>query len=535
MLLKILAFAATLAAAVLAALVHWRLPLGFDLFGAAFYITQPAEVIALWAVVMIGILLASKLVDREPLAPIWGGLALGALLVGGWLVLRQPSAERIDLAQADASARSTRKTLVIGIDGMTWTRTAPLVREGRLPNIAALMRDGSYGALESYRSHRDSVDQDGYWSPVVWTTIATGVGAERHGVTDFTIVGKDGKTLPAQTWHRRVPAFWNIFTAFARSSGIVGWWATWPAEEIDGILVSSGLGLRGHRGIRGIQLDDKAWFRKRRKLTWPEAYKHVVAEEIGLPGDIDGFINERIFPFEKYMVRDSSDLDTIRSVLWQDRLYLDVTLHLLENEDFSVYATYLEGIDVLSHQFWEFMAYPDSLQSQARFSLPEGFDDHTRVVDRYYEVIDEYVGQLVEAAGPETTIIICADHGFATDPDHPRKADHERMGVIIARGEGIRPTNRTNLSLRGSVASLLRGQVSVLDILPTLLYLHDLPVADELEGDVLYRMIEPSYADQHPLIAVDTYGDFQRSRRVEIDTADEDEYMDRLRSLGYVD
>ena len=33
-------------------------------------------------------------------------------------------------------------------------------------------------------------------------------------------------------------------------------------------------------------------------------------------------------------------------------------------------VVYLEGIDVLSHQFWEFMAFPDSLQAQARFSLP---------------------------------------------------------------------------------------------------------------------------------------------------------------------
>ncbi len=37
---------------------------------------------------------------------------------------------------------------------------------------------------------------------------------------------------------RQVKALWNILSARDRSVDVVGWWATWPAENVRGAIVT---------------------------------------------------------------------------------------------------------------------------------------------------------------------------------------------------------------------------------------------------------------------------------------------------------
>ncbi len=522
------------AAAAAAGLVIGRHGLfGFELGGRAFFAARISEVLALLAT---GLLLLVAVARRRSTGRRLAKAAIVLLVAGGIAAAARlvpaEAAKATPLDQAGPRDAAARKTLLVAVDALSWNRVLPLVRQGRLPHLARLMEEGSYGVLHSHRSWRPSVGKDGYWSPVVWTTVATGVTADKHGIDDFGIRDGDGKVAPAASWHRKVPAFWNVFTSFDRPLAVVGWWATWPAEPVRGVMVSSNLGLRGHRGRRSIE--DADWLRGRKRLTYPEGFKHVVAEEIGFPRGTEEFLYREVFPLDRYPLRDGSDLETLVSVLWQDRLYLDTTLHLLRHEDFELYAVYFEGIDVVSHQFWEFLERPEAIREEARFQVPAGFDEHTRAVDRYYEIVDGYVGRLLEAAGERATVIVCSDHGFQADPTHPRGADHSPYGVLVARGEGIRARQNLNLSLLGSVYSLLHGPVSVLDVLPTLLFLHDLPVSEALDGHVLYRLFERSYLQGHQELRVPTYGDFDKTRKIEIPTEDEQEYLQRMRSLGYV-
>ena len=54
------------------------------------------------------------------------------------------------------------KVLLIGIDAATWDVLMPLVKQGKVPNIARLMKEGVYGELESIEP---------MMSPVVWDII----------------------------------------------------------------------------------------------------------------------------------------------------------------------------------------------------------------------------------------------------------------------------------------------------------------------------------------------------------------------------
>lgn len=68
------------------------------------------------------------------------------------------------------------RVLIVGLDGATFDVIQPLVEQDRLPNLAKMVHEGAWGA---FRSTVPPI------SPTAWTTFATGVNPDRHGVYDF--------------------------------------------------------------------------------------------------------------------------------------------------------------------------------------------------------------------------------------------------------------------------------------------------------------------------------------------------------------
>ena len=110
----------------------------------------------------------------------------------------------------------------------------------------------------------------------VWTTIATGQPPERHGVRALEsrqVAGLDGRlqtespgwsalaaatdvlrlTRPAIASgdERLIPAFWEVAARAGLRTAVVHWWATWPAPENAGIVLSDRAILRLEHGAAG--------------------------------------------------------------------------------------------------------------------------------------------------------------------------------------------------------------------------------------------------------------------------------------------
>ena len=77
-------------------------------------------------------------------------------------------------------------------------------------------------------------------SVVLWTSVATGKRMEKHGIVDWQLLSEDGQRKVLASGHsRRTEALWNIATNGGKSVQILNWWATWPAEEVAGEIVSN--------------------------------------------------------------------------------------------------------------------------------------------------------------------------------------------------------------------------------------------------------------------------------------------------------
>jgi predicted AlkP superfamily phosphohydrolase/phosphomutase len=97
---------------------------------------------------------------------------------------------------------------------------------------------------------------------------------------------------------------------------------------------------------------------------------------------------------------------------------------------------------------------------------------------------------------------------------------HRMNGVMIANGNGIKPD------------SILDG-TRIYDMAPTLLYLADQSVPDDMDGRVLTDMFSADYLNKHA-IRFSATGDDRQITGVEYSDEENADVLERLKSLGYV-
>ena len=137
------------------------------------------------------------------------------------------------ISPASSSATAGRPVIFIGLDGADWQLLDDYIAAGSMPNLARLVREGTSGVLETIRPPL---------SPLIWTSMMTGVSPLDHGILDFVQFDpKTGAKEPITSSLRRAPAIWNMASASGKRVAALGLWATYPAEAVNGTIVSDRL------------------------------------------------------------------------------------------------------------------------------------------------------------------------------------------------------------------------------------------------------------------------------------------------------
>lgn len=101
--------------------------------------------------------------------------------------------------------------------------------------------------------------------------------------------------------------------------------------------------------------------------------------------------------------------------------------------------------------------------------------------------------------------------------------DHQRFGIFLARGSGIRKGER----IEGA---------QIIDLAPTVLYLMDSTIPEDMDGKVLTSMFEEEVLRLKPCQKGEAPpGIVKREVSTEYDEAEKDAISDRLRQLGYLE
>lgn len=332
-----------------------------------------------------------------------------------------PSAEAPDPA---------RRMIVIGLDGANWEVLVPLLDAGRVPALASLIAEGASAILWS---------RSPMVTPALWTTILTGRGREAHGIEGFSGVDpRTGEIVASQSWMRRVPAIWNVLNHLGVRTGIAGAHVTWPAERVDGFLVTR-----------------RASWSHDPRSAWPPELLEEVGD--GRVGELDALIVDRGVakpgdPDRRY--------EFFRDFWTEDHAAFDLALAHADRSDPGFLFVYFHVTDVAQHLFWPSDASPGDPGAAG------GFEPIFAV----YEHVDRLVGELLaKVRGPDTAVMVVSDHGakaggylelFERDTDRLLAA----MGVLEYRpGGGGRPEvdpERSAMLLGPEVASLIRVRVN---------------------------------------------------------------------------
>jgi hypothetical protein len=421
--------------------------------------------------------------------------------------------------------------LVVGLDGFEWNVALPLLREGRLPHLERLMARGVAGELETMAPNE---------SPLLWTSIATGKHWTEHGIAGFVKDPRDtgGKRAVQYTsGDRRVKAYWNVLSEHGISSDTIGWWATWPAEEVLGMIAaptwSPGTGVK------------YGWIAEGAGGTvWPAelaapVFETVARHEQALDGQKREIFGEL-----------PADLSRKAQKQWEqsnwafrtDSTNAEVLRRRIESGAASrVLAVYLGGADVTGHRFWAAL-YPEVFGLAPDHEVVRAF---AHVIPAYYEYVDRTIGELVGLLPPETTVLVISDHGMrsidlAEDPIDfygvtGSHADLENPAFFVAAGHGI-----ARRGLPAPLAELEREDLphlgGIIDFCPTLLALCGVPYGDDMLGRPLTGILDPAFQAAHPPASVPTHDDAAwLARERSAPEIDDPERREQLEQLGYLD
>lgn len=418
------------------------------------------------------------------------------------------------------------RLLVVGLDGADWQIAGPLIDAGKLPNLARLRREGAWGDL------RSSIPM---LSPLLWTSIATGKTPDQHGIIDFLVIEpRSGQSVPISSTFRKTKALWNIYTDAGRTSDFIAWWATWPAETVNGHMVSERLAYSLFR--YGSRTQDTPG------LVYPPGFQEEItplrADESSITlKDVQRFgrITETEFAAARAKLKGdqtqayADPINHLARILASTRTYHAIAMKLLREGKRDILSVYFEGIDETCHRFAQYI--PPKLD----WVDAEGFDKYHDVVTRFYEYQDELLGDLLRQAGPDVTVVVLSDHGFLNKSDRPTFAPyvglkagdwHRLYGILILKGPPIRPGRLEPSSLY--------------DVTPTLLYLSGLPVAADMAGRPILDAVKPEFQSKFPIATIATYEDPSGRHPGAEATATgasaeiSEEMLAKLRSLGYI-
>ncbi len=346
-------------------------------------------------------------------------MALAGLVVAAMVATASWLAERAPEAPDFAVVPTGLRVRVLGVDGLEARMAARLMDEGELPRLRSLVARGARARLQPEPERVPAI---------VWTTVATGRGPEAHGIQSTgarrlagmstPVPGAQGRLLetlgtatdllrltrpaPPSAVLRGAKTFWNVASEKGLRVGVVNWWATWPADAVNGYVVS-----------------DRAPF----KL------------EKGGPAE------REVHPAEDFeRLRALLPLDEADRARRLDRFAASAALALRGTHPPDLEAVYLPGLDLATMQQLHGAAAADLATLDARL----------QAVRAHYAFVDALLGEFVDSLAPGEVLVLVGDPGRLA-----RQAPGGAEGLLVLAGEAVEARELGRVTERDLAPTLL--------------------------------------------------------------------------------
>ena len=403
------------------------------------------------------------------------------------------------------------KVLLIGWDAADWKLIGPLLAKGQMPALQRLIDCGVYGNMSTMNPP---------YSPMLWTSVATGKMPDKHGILGFVEPTPDKSTIrPITVTSRKTRALWNIFHNQGLKSNLISWWPSFPAEPINGVVVTDKFQKlrKGHKQPPPLE----------EGTVWPKTFTEQLDALRISPSDLT---ENHILPFipnaHRIDQENSKFLLSFTKVLAENVNTHAAATNVMRTTEWDFMAVYYDLIDHMCHAFMKFHppklgAVPDHL-----------FDIFNEVIVNTYKFQDMMLGRTLDLIDEDTTVIVMSDHGYESGhkriikmPKYPAAPalEHRQFGIFVAAGPNIKRNEKA-------------FGLSLIDVAPTILHMFNLPIGRDMDGKVALDIFEtpktPAYIDSWDTLS----GDFGESiEGTTIATTSENTTLEQLIALGYIE
>ncbi|MSR29131.1 MAG: tetratricopeptide repeat protein [Phycisphaerales bacterium] len=369
--------------------------------------------------------------------------------------------------------RRAKKLLIVGWDAADWILIDAILARGKMPNLKRLIEAGVRADLATLEPKL---------SPLLWSSIATGKTADKHGILNFVEPTPEGDALRvSSSTTRSTKALWNILTQEQMRVNVIAWYASHPAEAISGVCVTN-LFQDGEPGKTGVPWPIK------QGTVHPEACsERIAARRVGVR-DISRTAISQFIPAISQTRSDDTRPQTLAKQLARMRTVHGAALEVLNtNREWDCTMVFYETIDTVGHHFMEY--FPPRMAHVSK-------DDarlYAEVMPRVYEAHDHALGELLAAAGADTTVLLLSDHGFHSGLERPVTRNLDPLDRAAVEASWHRPFGVLVMSGPGVAQGATVHSPTLLAITPTALALLGLSVGQDMDGRVLAEALAGSY------------------------------------------
>jgi predicted AlkP superfamily phosphohydrolase/phosphomutase len=379
--------------------------------------------------------------------------------------------------QGQSTVKPKPRVLVIGVNGMEMDVIRPLILEGKMPNLASVIKRGAYGKLRTVAAPN---------CPRVYSTLFTSTKPEEHGVSGFIVGG-----ITANTNMLKEEPIWSILSKNDVTVGMANVPATFPVLPVNGYMIS-GMLTRGKNCEDGVLCAPKLSEVEGGDAVYPPALKTELIKNVG-----DFFIDcERMPSAEQLKGHEPEVIDAwlkkVDLIRTQQTQLFDYLLNTHPTE-FTWLAQSCE--DRAGHWLYPIAPYNAGYNPKINAIRTEAFPNQ-------YVGFDAVLGSILKHVDDKTYVFIVSDHGIKplrefeqTDPH--AHMDHEKTTPVIAKHDfadgddvpgsffAMGPGIKQGLRLMGFEAS-------VYDLAPTVLHLYGIEPSKQMRGRVLSEIFENS-------------------------------------------
>lgn len=280
------------------------------------------------------------------------------------------------------------QTILIGIDGATFSILDPLMDEGVMPFLKQFIASGVRAELRSVIPPL---------TPPAWTSLMTGRSPGHHGVFDFFLKeSPDSHHIRFATSHDvRCETIWSIVSRHGMKVTSLNFPLMFPPPRINGNVVPGGW---------------MPWRQLRLGCYPPDLYDRLKV----LPG-----FNARELAMD--MAHEEKAVEGcqreeyegwIEQHIRREQHWFDILRYLMHEDPGQLTALLFDGVDKLQHLCWRFLD-PAYLNQR-----PSPWEQRIRdLCLQYFRQLDQLLANIADLTSPDAMIIIASDHGFGAQTE----------------------------------------------------------------------------------------------------------------------